>query len=465
MRALRYFPILLLVLAILAPASALAMGGVPYSLPWDGKATGNVKEFSLSIGKVQWEIEPGKVVDAYAYNGQVPGPLLRVTEGDTVRITVNNTLDAPTTVHWHGLDLPLSQDGVPGYSQDPIPPGGSYTYEFIATPAGTRWYHSHVDELHQLGGGLTGALIVDPREPSGPPADREYTLMTNEWGKLNPADASSWASDHAAMLVNNYICSLADNFTINGKTYAGSAPLVVNQGERVRLRLINAGMTQTQRFALAGHRLTIVSSDGNPLAQPVDTDVVQLGAGERADVEFTANNPGRWQLRGIFADQAARGLAVDVVYSGHEGDAAQRPNLSGLQTASYADFSGPAHPIAADKSFELHLNELQDGTGWTINGKLSPDTEPLEAQAGQRIRIALINDGFEDHPFHLHGHSFQVVSANGQPIDGPIKDTLLIRQGERYEIEFEANNPGTWLLHCHNAVHMAGGMMTEIVYR
>src|SRR5437879_6457227 len=130
---------------------------------WEGNASGHIKEFKLTVGRTRWELAPGKIVEAYTYNGQLPGPELRVTEGDTVRVTVTNDLTEPTTVHWHGVEVRAGMDGAPNLSQEPIPPGGAFTYQFVATPAGTRWYHSHFDEKEQQANGLTGALIIEPR--------------------------------------------------------------------------------------------------------------------------------------------------------------------------------------------------------------------------------------------------------------------------------------------------------------
>src|SRR5712671_3415911 len=161
-------------------ANARPAAALPASAP-QPQTDGQVRQFKLTVGRTQWELAPGKVVDAYTYNGQVPGPELRVTEGDTVRVTVKNELDEPTTVHWHGVDVPSAMDGVPDTSGPPIAPGGTFTYEFVATPAGTRWYHAHFDELNQQGGGLTGALVIEPRDPPTTKPDREYTLLTGEW--------------------------------------------------------------------------------------------------------------------------------------------------------------------------------------------------------------------------------------------------------------------------------------------
>jgi FtsP/CotA-like multicopper oxidase with cupredoxin domain len=471
--------------AILGGSRALAASQV--TLPWEGHASGQVREFHLTIDRMDWELAPGKLVTAYAYNGQVPGPELRVTEGDTVRVSVDNRLDTPTTVHWHGLELPVGMDGTPGLSQAPIAPGGSFTYEFVAYPAGTHWYHSHFDELTQHGGGLAGALIVEPRQPAGPPVDREYMLLSGEWATADPllsqhslhnmeghAGMEHMAMGDDGMSPEAMLHAVAmrpatDTFSVNGKAYPGSAPLLVNPGERVRLRLINAGLAETETFALAGHALSIVGTDGYRLPQPVAAEAVRLGSGERADVEFVADHPGRWLLRSFTPGQAERGLQVDVVYPGHEADAVQG-FAAGTKPAApaYASYGGPARADSPpDRTYVLALQQGQGGNGmsWTINGATYPNTDPILAHPGERVRLVLVNQSYEDHPIHLHGHQFQVVQIGDQEVDGPLKDTLTVRRGEMMAVEFVANNPGTWLLHCHNVLHMSGGMTTEVRYQ
>src|SRR6266851_7668102 len=480
----------------LAGVSFAAAGAVPFlgntrpaaaqpaSAPLP-QTDGQVRQFQLTVGRTHWELAPGKVVDAYAYNGQVPGPELRVIEGDTVRVTVKNELSEPTTVHWHGVDVPVAMDGVPDTSGPPIAPGGTFTYEFVATPAGTRWYHAHFDELNQQGGGLTGALVIEPRDPPTTKPDREYTLLTGEWvtaaGNQAPAAPTPSATGGmgGGMMGNGGGMSSAsarpafDTFTVNGKAYPSAAQLVVSQGERVRLRLINASATDTQVFALAGHRLTATHSDGNPLAKPVDVDAVPLGVGERADVEFVADNPGRWKLEAFLAALSDRGQMVDltdVVYEGHESNAARDfPADASIRIARYADFTGPPHPATPDRTYELTLSGgmMMMGMGpdaWTINGRSYPDTPPIDVKVGQRVRLRLFNMSMEDHPMHLHGHTFQLVAVNGRSVDGPLKDTITLRHMEQYDIEFVADNPGTWLFHCHNLVNMMSGLMTQVRY-
>ncbi len=500
----RAFAPLLVILVLMTSVGAVLAAGAVWSRPDESthpaltlpplkqvQATGQIKEFELDVGRTGWELAPGKTVDAYAYNGQVPGPELRVTEGDTVRVTVKNALQEPTTVHWHGVEVPVGMDGVLGLSQAPIQPGDTFTYEFVAIPAGTRWYHAHANELAQQGGGLVGALIIEPRDPQPQSArpDREFTLVSGEWvtssttaptgPMLMPTPGSAGGMDSmmgqgAGPMAQGVGRLNYDTFTLNGKTYSAAPPLMVRQGERVRLRLINANATDTQIFALPGHRLSVTHTDGNVLQQPVQVEAVPLGVGERADVEFVADNPGRWQLEAFMPALSSQGEVVplsDIVYEGHEADAAQdfAPDAQ-VRIASYANFGGPPHPDPPDRVYELTLSGgvmmgMGSPTNWTINGKNYPNTDPLEVHLGQRVRLKLLNMSMEDHPMHLHGHTFQVVAANGRAIDGPLKDTLTVRHMEQYEIEFVADNPGDWLFHCHNLVHMGGGLMTEIHYR
>jgi len=345
--------------------------------------------------------------------------------------------------------------------------------------------------LAQQGGGLVGALIIEPRDPQPQSArpDREFTLVSGEWvtssttaptgPMLMPTPGSAGGMDSmmgqgAGPMAQGVGRLNYDTFTLNGKTYSAAPPLMVRQGERVRLRLINANATDTQIFALPGHRLSVTHTDGNVLQQPVQVEAVPLGVGERADVEFVADNPGRWQLEAFMPALSSQGEVVplsDIVYEGHEADAAQdfAPDAQ-VRIASYANFGGPPHPDPPDRVYELTLSGgvmmgMGSPTNWTINGKNYPNTDPLEVHLGQRVRLKLLNMSMEDHPMHLHGHTFQVVAANGRAIDGPLKDTLTVRHMEQYEIEFVADNPGDWLFHCHNLVHMGGGLMTEIHYR
>lgn len=455
-----------------AVIAACTQGGEahPYTPPWKTAPTGEVREFHLTIARGEWSLAPGRTVTAHTINGQTPGPELRVKEGDLVRVVVRNDLQEPTTLHWHGVAVPVAMDGVPDLSQRPIPAGGTFTYQFVATPSGTRWYHTHFNEIVQQGLGLVAPLIVESRQPEGKPPGREYTLVTQDWGPPGRPVAGGQGMRGAGGMAEMMMSGsqrVVDVYSVNGRAYPASRPLVVRQGERVRLRLVNAGLTETQVIGIAGHRLTLVASDGNRLARPVDGDSVQLGVGERADVEFTADRPGRWLLRGLGKDQASKGLAAEIVYAGHENEAIQDlAQDSGLRQITYADMQGPRRPSGVDRDYSLSLSGgMMAPDQWTINGKRYPSTDPIDVKPGQRVRLRLSNMSMQDHPMHLHGHSFQLVAISGRQVDGPIKDTVTVRPMERYDIEFTADNPGTWLFHCHNIGHMSGGLMAEVHYR
>jgi FtsP/CotA-like multicopper oxidase with cupredoxin domain len=267
------------------PDATANVGGraVPY------RVKNGVRVYALTAKPVRWEILPGVHVTAWAYNGTVPGPQIRVPYGQRVRIVVKNELPEPTTVHWHGIAVPNAMDGVPGVTQKPIPSGGSFTYEFRAIPAGrdskggTFFYHSHYDEDRQVGLGLSGALIIDP--PSAARYDVERTLAINEWS-LDPMSGATRPPMEMEGMLPNY-------FTLNGKSFPSTETIHVRRGGRVLLRLIGAGQF-VHPMHLHGTDFQIVAKDGHPLAQPISADVVQVAPGERYDLAFTATEPGKW---------------------------------------------------------------------------------------------------------------------------------------------------------------------------
>lgn len=228
-----------------------------------------VKVYELTVRKVQWEIEPGKRVEAWTYNGTVPGPLIRVTEGDRVRVIVRNELDESTAVHWHGILLEKSQDGVPYVTQPPIKPGETYTYEFTAANAGTHMYHSHHNSTKQNSMGLFGPLIVDPRDP---------------------AEQNRYQTQSEALM---FISDGALGYLINGKSFFATEPIVAKKGERVRIRMINNG-SMYHPMHLHGLTMNVVEKDGYPLPMPWRCDNLSLAPGDRWDVVVEATAPGAW---------------------------------------------------------------------------------------------------------------------------------------------------------------------------
>ena len=227
-----------------------------------------VKVFELTATELQWETEPGKKVLAWAYNEQVPGPQIRVTEGDRVRVIIRNELSESTAIHFHGVLTPNDQDGVPFITQPPVKPGESWTYEFIAKNAGSHMYHSHHNAAKQVGLGLLGAFIIEPKKPR--PIERNVAL--------------------------DYVMILNDGmhgFTINGKGFPATEPLVVKKGQKVRIRYMNEGM-MIHPMHLHGMPMTVIDKDGYPQPMPWMCDTLNIAPGERWDVIVEADNPGVW---------------------------------------------------------------------------------------------------------------------------------------------------------------------------
>lgn len=245
--------------------------------------------FNLAAKPVRWAILPDTRVTAWTYNGVVAGPELRVPYGQRVRILVKNDLPDATTVHWHGIDVPNAMDGVPGITQEPIAPGGTFTYEFDAVPAGrdssggTFFYHSHVQEDRQLGLGLAGAFVIEPTQAQG--YDVEKTIVIQEWNLNAQTGATRPAMDMDGMRPNF--------FTLNGRSFPSTETVTMKRGQRGLFRLIGAG-SLSHPMHLHGTDFTVVAKDGHPLAAPFKADVIQVGSGERYDIAFTFDRPGKW---------------------------------------------------------------------------------------------------------------------------------------------------------------------------
>jgi manganese oxidase len=226
-----------------------------------------VKVFELTASELKWEVAPGQRVSAMAYNGQVPGPMIRVKEGDRVRVVLKNELSESTAVHFHGLELPIDQDGVPFITQPPIKPGETYTYEFTVPNSGSHMYHSHHNAAKQVGLGLLGAFIVDPKDPRPlERADRDYTIILNDG---------------------------AHGYTCNGKGFPATEPLTAKLGETIRIRFMNEGM-MIHPMHLHGMHMTVIDKDGWPQPAPWKCDTLNVAPGERWDVIVRCTNPGTW---------------------------------------------------------------------------------------------------------------------------------------------------------------------------
>ncbi len=426
-------------------------------------------------------------------------------QGETVTITLKNELPEPVTIHWHGLPVPNSMDGIPGVTQNAVKPGESFTYEFKADVPGTYWYHSHQHGVVQVDKGLYGSLVIEPKD--APPVDKDFTLVLDEWTKgenMTHADHGSKISKdaensssghegmnhesspnkaHVGMEMGNMGAQMSDAemmplmypiFSANGKTGSAIDPLSVKEGDKVRIRLINAGFLSHQ-LHLQGHEFKIVSTDGQPITNPpaVNGQLLNIAPGERYDFEFVANHPGKWLIEEHSSNPGAKTLAIPLVYEGKE-NATAAPDLENLPVIDITSYGEAAKSRFSlddqyDITYKMDLGtDMNKGkTTYTINGKAFPDVPPLNVKEGDLIKVTLTNQSPKDvHPMHLHGHFFQVLSKNGRPVSGSplVKDTLNILPGEEYVVAFQADNPGNWMFHCHDLGHASQGMVSEVKY-
>ncbi len=265
-------------------ADATASAGAQ---PLDYVLDGDTKVFTLTAQVVEWPITEGVTMTAYTYNGTVPGPLLRVTEGDKVRVVLQNELPEATSIHWHGIMVPNGMDGVAGVTQDAVQPGESFSYEFVAKPAGSFMYHSHMEGDKQVGLGLYAPFIIDPAQPEQPAPDVDVLMMLAE---ARVVDGQTYAPMPMAGAEPNY-------FLINGKAFPATETIPVKKGDRVRIRFMGIGQF-IHPMHLHGMPFKIVATDGYPVpeAAQLTKDTVAVAPGERYDVEFVATEVGQWVL-------------------------------------------------------------------------------------------------------------------------------------------------------------------------
>jgi FtsP/CotA-like multicopper oxidase with cupredoxin domain len=413
-------------------------------------ATGK-REFVLTASEFDWELMPGMPVRAWGYNGQVPGPEIRVREGDQVRITLRNALPVPTTVHCHGVFLRPEMDGPAGLNQAPVLPGDEFVYEFEAKPSGTRWYHSHADSQLQVPMGLYGSLIIEPRVPVRPYTyDRDVTLILGEWDNdLTPEVAAGTAERSAKDQMMRGGELGADVFLLNGKAHGGVPPLKIREGERMLIRLINAGH-MIHPIHIHGHSFKIVATDGNavPIGMEWVKDTVLVGPGERYDLELVGEHPGVWMIHCHMEHHMANGMMTTLEYEGYK------------PTGPAADIVvPPAAPMPHD-----HHQTAAEATPEPVTAAATPepgDGTPVDADA---FVDKMVDDRFVPASFEIpagttvtwvnDGANMHSVAAYDGSFDSGSLDT-----GESFSHRFDT--PGTFQFLCEH--HALQGMLGKVV--
>jgi multicopper oxidase len=427
-------------------------------------AAQNIVSVDLTAAPGVVDLGPGYTAEpALLYNGSAPGPILRATVGDTLRVRLSNQLGTTTILHPHGQPVRLGMDGIQNISRPEIANGQEFIYEWDNLAAGTYWYHPHSEQHHQLNAGLYGVLIVDPPSTSPDPAfDLEEVVVLDDW------DAAITGGTFSGHL-------------INGKTSDGQTPIAVQPGQTLRLRLVNCAARTNYIIALDGHQMTVTHKDGNRV-QPVVTDAIPIGIGERYDVLVTCNNPGAWSLAASsnLLNRNATAVRAVLRYAGQTGadpSATLVPtNLSSGALLSYAQLASfDPSPITAtpDRTYPVALSVMQapGGGQWFINNESWPNVTPTQVTYGETIQFDLTTTTPSPnhvHPMHMHGHFMRLMGTAGGTTHAPLMDTILIMPaglpGDTWSAQWVADNPGSWLYHCHEMMHMARGMMTLVDY-
>jgi FtsP/CotA-like multicopper oxidase with cupredoxin domain len=416
-------------------------------------------DYRLEIAPFKLELAPGKTIDTVAYNGQVPGPLIRWPEDKPIRIAVTNRTDVPEIVHWHGLFTPSDMDGAMEEGTPLIAPGATFTYAFTPRPSGFRWYHTHTFAGHDLKrgqyGGQFGCFYLESRNDPGA-YDQEIFLTLHDW------NAYMGGGGDASMDV------FYDYATINDRMLGHADPIRVRTGQRLLVHLLNASATVTHWIALSGHAMQIVAMDGNPLPRAGKMPAVRIAPAERLDLLIEMNRPGVWILGETRDEIRSTGMGIVLEYAGASGSPqwVEPPETEW----DYLPFANPTSEIREpDVPVPLLFESKFKGHGefdyWTINGKSFPHTDAVPLQTGKRYRLVMKNHSMDDHPIHLHRHTFEVTSLEGRPLSGLHKDVVVVKANSTATVDFDADNPGATLFHCHQQSHMDLGFMMLFDYR
>jgi FtsP/CotA-like multicopper oxidase with cupredoxin domain len=418
------------------------------------KLINKVVQYTLEASEFNWEVKPGKSVSAWGFNGQVPGPVLKAKQGDTLVVKVVNNLPEPTMIHWHGIRLPAPMDGT-GEVQKPIEPGETFEYRFELPDAGTFWYHSHQNETVQMERGMYGGIVVEAEDD--PVVDNDRILLVddmkltknNEFKKHGKV--GSWVERHDGRE--------GETCLINGKE---GAILHMNAGQTERWRIVNAASARYFLLSLEGRPFQIIATDGGLLEQAQTVTQVLITPGERYDILVGPFKP--WETfnietlpydRTTFL-KAKRQKYATVHVTEHRPTKAYIPNkLREIPALATPD-------AAATRTVKMSVApNLRRGLDFLVNDEMHCDDTPVYVGELQVWEVS--NASLMDHPFHLHGFFFQVLEENGKTPDYKAwKDTYNLKPKSKIKIAWMPDNrPGRWMYHCHILEHHAAGMMAH----
>lgn len=467
--------------------------------------SGKTAKYTLTPQPTQIDLG-GVVVNTLAYGTTIPGPLIRANVGDALSLTVNNMLTDPTSMHSHGVAMRNDMDGAAPASRD-IAAGTKTNYTYTVPHAGTYWAHPHVGI--QTDFGLYAPIVFDdPNEKAA--YDTEWIVVLDDWsdgiGKSPQQQLADLKANGEGMGAGSVTASATaampgmnmggtpptatggsnamamggvgkstllggdagdikyPYYLINGRIPAAPATFSAKAGQRVRIRIINVGADTAFRVALSGHVMTVTHTDGYPVV-PQQVDALLIGMAERYDVVVTLKD-GVFPLVALAEGKGGLARALIRTASGQVPAATVRPTEMqrriGLATSMSADPAAALPAGTPDAQLTAILGGGMMPYRWTINGRGYDQTIPLQIRQGQRTRLTLSNQTDMWHPMHLHGHTFQLVRLDGRP--GSRKDTVIVKPRTTMAVDLVADNPGVWMLHCHNGYHSESGMMTRLEY-
>jgi FtsP/CotA-like multicopper oxidase with cupredoxin domain len=451
-------------------------------------------DYTIRIAVSPLEIAPKRIISTTTYNGQFPGPLIRLKEGQPVTVEIVNDTDVPEQLHWHGQMIPVDVDGASEEGTPYIPAHGKRRISFTPRPAGLRFYHTHNRAGANLAAGQysgqVGPVYIESRDEPGN-HDREVFLVLKEFQPtfsrggdmpqnflppiknkaLEEQGESAMKASLAKGRPHGYEVGYS-SFTINGHMLGHGEPVRVKSGERVLFHVLNGSATEMRSLAIPGHSFRVIALDGNPVPNPVSVPVLWLGTAERISAIVEMNHPGVWIMGDLDDDDRGHGMGIVVEYAGQKGRA-EWANPAPYHW-NYLHFAKPgASSAAPDETFEMKFvkeNAAEEGFNrWTINGVAYPMTGEItpasfHLKEGKRYRIRMQNASDDIHPIHLHRHSFELTKIAGKDTAGIYKDVVMLGGYQEAEIDFVADNPGLTLFHCHQQLHMDFGFMTLFDY-
>ena len=418
-----------------------------------------IVEISLDTRVASLEVAPGVRTDAWTYNGGLPGPLIRVRRGDRLIVHFSNRLPQPTTVHWHGVQVPIEMDGVPGVSQPPVEPGGSFTYDFVVPDAGLFWYHPHVMSAAQVGFGLYGPLLVEDPDDPVKVADELVLVLsdiaTDDDGRLHSADSGG--------VLGALLGREGNHVLVNGRV---RPTLTVRDGALQRWRIVNSAKSRYFELVLGdGQPFELIGVDGGHMEYSVRRWTIVLGPGERADVLVAPRLDGRNLT--LITNPFNRGFGSTEFRSAEDLIVLQRAELPPVAAAELPKVRRDVPPMSANGATPIQIDLVMtkaDGlSGFAIEGGPFWRKTAVRAAVGETQLWTITNKAIWAHPIHLHGFFFQEVDEKGVPLSPRAwKDTIHVPVDATKRFLVKLDRPGSWMFHCHILDHAEAGLMSTV---